>query len=108
VFLLGLRESSEFLAMIQQVIYRAFSFTGCLEFISESSLPLAGFDVYHPRHLIHLLVSSLGVMPRVPTALHLRVIHDDDITRHLTNCDENYKFIVYPYSIYRNLQLIIR
>ena len=38
-------KSSEFLAMIQQVFSSAFSFTGCLEFISESSLPLAGFDV---------------------------------------------------------------
>jgi len=42
---------------------------------------------------------SLGVMPKVPTALHLSVTHDDDITGQLTNCDENYKFSVYPYSL---------
>ena len=42
---------------------------------------------------------SLGVMPRVPIALHLSVAHDDDIIRQLANCDENYKFLVYPYSM---------
>jgi len=47
-------ESPEFLAMIQQVVSSAFFFTGCLEFISESNLSLAGFDVCHPRHLIYL------------------------------------------------------
>jgi len=36
-------ESSEFLTMNQQVIFRAFSFTGGLEFVFESSIPpLAG------------------------------------------------------------------
>ena len=54
--------------------------------------------MYHPRHPIYLLFSSLGVMPRVSTALHLSLVHDE-ITRHLANCDENYKFIAYPYSI---------
>jgi len=38
-------------------------------------------------------------MLRVPTALHLYVAHDDDITRQLTNCDENYKIYAYPYDI---------
>jgi len=38
-------------------------------------------------------------MPRVPTALHLSIAHDDDITRHLAKCDENYKFAAYSYSI---------
>jgi len=46
-------ESSEFLAMIQQVVSYA-SFTGCLEFIPQSSLPLAGFDVCHPRRPTYL------------------------------------------------------
>ena len=44
------------------------------------------------------LFSSLRVMPRVPTILHLLVAHDDDSTRYLANCDENYKFDAYPYS----------
>ena len=33
-------ESSEFLVMIQHVISGVFSFTGCLEFVSKSSIPL--------------------------------------------------------------------
>ena len=41
----------------------------------------------------------LGVMSRVPIALHLSIAHDDDITRHLAKCDENYKFAAYSYSI---------
>ena len=41
------------LAMIQYVVSTAFSFTGCLEFIPKSSLPLAGSDVCHPRHPIY-------------------------------------------------------
>jgi len=69
-------ESSEFLAMIQRVIFSA-SFIGCLEFIPESSLPLARFDVCHPKQPLYLLFLSLEVMPRVPIALHLLVTHDD-------------------------------
>ena len=53
----------------------------------------------HPRHHIYLLFPSLGVMSRVLIALHLPIAHDDDITRQLANCDEKYKFFVYPYSI---------
>ena len=49
--------SSESLAMIQHVVSSATFFIGCLEFILESSLPLAGFDVCHPGHLIYLFVS---------------------------------------------------
>ena len=52
----------------------------------------------HSRHPIYLIFSSLGVMPRVPTALHLFVAHGD-ITRQLANCNENYKFSIYPYNI---------
>ena len=53
----------------------------------------------HPRHLIYLFILSLGVMCRVSTVSHLHVAHDDDITTHLANCDENYKFAAYTYSI---------
>jgi len=38
-------------------------------------------------------------MPKVPTILHFPIAHYDDITRQLVNCDENYKFSLYPYSI---------
>ena len=92
-------KSSEFLAMIQHVISSTSSFTSCLEFIPESNLPLSRFVVCHPKHPIYLLFPSLGVMPRILTALHLSFAHDDDITRQLANCDENYKFVAYPYSI---------
>jgi len=53
--------------MIYHIVSSASSFTG------------------HPRHPIYLLVSSLEVMLRVPTALHLLVAYDDDIIRHLIN-----------------------
>jgi len=47
-------ESSEFRAMIQQVISSIF-LTNCLEFVSESNIPpLAGLDVRPPRHLTYL------------------------------------------------------
>ena len=38
-------------------------------------------------------------MPRVLTTLHLLIAHDDDIARQLVNCDDKYKFSVYPYSM---------
>ena len=59
-------ESPEFLVMIQEM--GAFSFTCHLEFIPESNLSLVEFDVCHPRHLIYLILLSLGVMFRVLTA----------------------------------------
>ena len=51
-------ESSGFLTMIQHVVSSSFSFTGCLEFIPEFSLPLAEFNVCHPRHphISHFLI----------------------------------------------------
>ena len=79
---LTLNESSEFLFMIQQIIFVFSSFTGYLEFVPKSNiLPLGGLDVCHPRHPIYLFFPSLGVMSRVPIALYLHVAHDDDITR---------------------------
>jgi len=45
-------ESSKFLTMIQ--LTNVFSFTDCLKFIPEFSLPLAGFNMCHPRHPISL------------------------------------------------------
>jgi len=43
-------ESSEFLVMIQQMIFGVFSFTNCLEFVPKFSiLSLKGLDVCHPR-----------------------------------------------------------
>ena len=52
---------------------------------------------------MYLLFPSLGVMHRVSTALHLHVVHDDDITRQLTNYDENDKFVAYLYSILQKI-----
>ena len=62
------------------------SFTGRLEFIPESN-SLAEFDVCHPKYLISLILSLLGVMSRVSTALHLSVAHIDDITRLIAICN---------------------
>ena len=72
-------ESPEFLAMIQQMISSA-SFSSCLEFVSESNVP-PSLDVCPPRHPTYLILPSLGVMPRVPIALHLYITQIDDITR---------------------------
>ena len=91
-------ESPDFLAMIQQMVSNISSFTDRLEFIPESSISLAEFDVCHPRHHISLILSSLGVMPRVPTALHLPVAHID-ITGQITICNDTYKFAAHPYNI---------
>ena len=52
----------------------------------------------HFRHLIYLILSSLGML-RVPTALHLLVAHIDNITRLTAICNDNYKFAAYPHSI---------
>jgi len=78
--------------------------------VSKSSIPsLEGLDVCHSRHHIYLFFSSLRVMRRIPTALHLHVAHDDDISRQLANCDVKYKFFLYIHIVcYRNLQWIVR
>ena len=61
--------------------------------------PLAGIDVCLPRHVISLILPSLGVMLRILTALHLPVAHIDDITRPIAICNDTYKFVAYSYSI---------
>ena len=94
------RESSEFLAKIQQMVSSASSSFSCLEFVSESNVPSsAGLDVCPPRHVISLILPSLRVMPRIPIALHLPVVHIDDITRLIAICNNAYKFAANPYSI---------
>ena len=95
---LSTSESSEFLIMIQQMIFDFFSFTGCLEFV------LCLGSVYlHLQALLGnsdiLFFSSLGIMFRVHTALRLHVAHIDDITRPIAICNNTYKFDAYPYSI---------
>ena len=50
------------------------------------------------RHPIYLILLSLGVMPRVPTALHLLVTYIDDITRPIAICNDTHKFVAYRYS----------
>ena len=91
------RESPEFLAKVQQMVSNT-SFSGCLEFVSESRVP-PSLDVCPSRHIISLILPSLGVMLRIPTALHLPVAHIDDITRLIAICNNTYKFAAYPYSI---------
>jgi len=91
--------------MIQQMVFSVSFFTGHLNFIPESNLSLAEFNVCHPKHIIYLILLSLGVLLRVPTALHLCVAHIDNITRTLAICNDTYKFAAYPRSI---LQLIVR
>ena len=74
--------------------------------MSDTSIPLlAGLDVCPPMYPIYLFFSLLEVMCRVPTTLHLPVAYD--ITRQLANCDEKYKFSVYPYSILQDSEVIV-
>ena len=82
------------------MIFSASSFFGCLEFVSESIVPPpAGLDLCPPRRVISLILPSLGVMPRIPIALHLPVAHIDDVTRSIIIYNDTYKFIAYLYSI---------
>ena len=78
------------------------SFSGCLEFVSESKVPPStGIDVSPPKHATSLILPSLGVMFRIPTALHLLVAHIDDITWPIAVCNDTYKFAANPYSIWQ-------
>ena len=73
---LSFSESPEFLAMIQQLVSSASSFSCSLEFESESNIPpSAGLGVCPPRHSRYIFFPSLGIMLRVPTTLHLPVAH---------------------------------
>ena len=38
-------------------------------------------------------------------ALHLLVVHIDDITRPIAICNDTYKFVPYPYSILQEFVL---
>jgi len=83
-------QPAEFLAMIQQMVSSAFSFTGNLEFIPKPSLSLAEFEVCHTRHPLSIILPSLRVMTKVPTALHLHAAYIDDITRQIAICYDTY------------------
>jgi len=54
-----------------------------------------------PRHVISLIILSLGVMLKILTVLHLPVVHIDDITRPIVICNDTYKFAANPYSIWQ-------
>jgi len=87
---------------IQQMVSNICSFSGCLEFVSESNIfSSAGLDVCHFRHPRYIIFSSLGIMLRVPTALHLPVTHIDDINRPIVIYNDIYKFVIYSYSIWQ-------
>jgi len=88
----------EFLTIIHQVISDYYFFSVCLEMYPESSILLSKFIAYPTRHPICPIFASLEVMPRASTALHLPFAYNDS-TRQLANCNDNYKFFAYPYSI---------
>ena len=50
--------SLEFVAMVHEVPSGASSFSSCLEFVPESSLPLVGFNMCPPKYLLYSLSSS--------------------------------------------------
>jgi len=91
-------KSPAFLTMTQQMV-SITSFTDRLEFVPDFNLLLAEFDVCHPRHLIYLILPSLGVMLRVHTALHLPIAHIDNIIRLIAIYNDIYKFAAYPHNI---------
>ena len=98
----SLSELLEFLAKIQQMVSSVSSFFNCLEFMSESNVPpSAGIDVCHLRHVISLILPSLGVMLRIHIALHLLIAHINNITRPITICSDIYKFAANPYGIWQ-------
>ena len=67
-------------------------FSGCLEIYSESSIPLIESVAHLPMYPFSL---PSGVMLRIFIALHLPVAFDD-VTKHLANCNDNYKFFACP------------
>jgi len=92
-------ESPEFFVMIQQIISSA-SFSDCLELVSEFNIPpFEGLDVCPPRHPRYIFFLYLGFMPKVPTALHVPIAYNDDLTRPIAICNVTYKFVTYPYNI---------
>ena len=94
------RKSPEFLVKIQQMISSTSSFLSCLEFVSESNvLPSAGLDVCPPRHVISLILPSLGVMPRILICIAFTYCTIDDMTRSIAICNDAYKFAANTYSI---------
>jgi len=48
-----------------------------------------------PMHPVYIIFSSLGVMSRVSTPLHLPVAHNDNLTRQIAIYNDNYKFIAH-------------
>jgi len=91
-------KSSEFLVKIQQMVSSTSSFSGCLEFVSESNVP-SSLDVCPTRHPMYFILPSLGVMSSAYTALHLHVACIDDIIRPVAIYNDTYKFAAYLYSI---------
>ena len=87
-------------------------FFGCLEFVSKSNIPLSvglsGLDVFPPRHPRYILFPSLGILSRVPTALHFPVAHIDNITGPISIFNDTYNFVYIHIIFGRNLQLIIK
>jgi len=63
--------------------------------------PSAWLDACPPKQPKYILFLSLGIVPRVPTALHLSVALIDNITRPITIFNDTYKFVAYPYSIWQ-------
>ena len=91
------RQPLEFSIAIHQVVFDC-SFSGCLEMCPDSSVPLSEFVARPTRPPTCPILGSLKVMPRVSTALHLPVAHDN-ITRQLSKDKDNYKLYACPYSI---------
>ena len=56
------------------------------------------FDVHPFSKSIYLLFLSLGVIRSESDALHFLVSHDE-ISRQIVICNDDYKFVAYPYSI---------
>ena len=84
--------------MIHQVVFDFSCFSECSEMCPESGISLSEFVACPTGHPICPIFTSLEIMLRVSTKLHLPVAYDD-ITRQLANGNDNYKFSACPYSI---------
>jgi len=74
-------------------------FLTVLEFVSKSNIPAsAGLDVCPLRQPKYIISPYIGIMSRMPTALHLPIAQIDDTTRPIVICNDTHKFVTYTYS----------
>ena len=101
-------ESVKLFTMIPRVSPIISSFSDSLELFSgfghisvgpSDVIPLVVSDVHPLRKLIYLFVISFEILLSELVALHLPEMHDES-HKHITICNDNYKFVAYSHSIF--------